>query len=113
MVSPLDLAKRALVSLLMRLASLYAVGLHITRDSPDAELRTAYRKATARPRPPAHLASSATTASPDLNVPRTRRAPLAPPNSTTPTTKTAKTILFFFVFPTWNPASLVQKFLEL
>ena len=32
------------MSLLVRLASLYAVGVRVTRDSPDAEVRTAYRR---------------------------------------------------------------------
>ncbi len=44
MVSEVDRAKRALVTLLRRLASLYAVTLDLTRDSLDADVRTAYRK---------------------------------------------------------------------
>ena len=44
MVSAVDMAKRALVSLLHRLALLYAVTLEVKRDSPDAEVKRAFRK---------------------------------------------------------------------
>ena len=41
MVSASDLAKRALVSVLRNLFSLYSVAISISRDSPDSEVRTA------------------------------------------------------------------------
>ena len=44
MVSAVDIAKRALVSTLKRLATLYAVACMVTPDSSDAAVRTAYRK---------------------------------------------------------------------
>ena len=44
MVSAIDKAKRALVSLLKALAVTYSVTLKLTSDSPDAEMRTAFRK---------------------------------------------------------------------
>ena len=44
MASAIDLGKRALVTLLNRLASVYAVVLGVTRDSSDEDVRRAYRK---------------------------------------------------------------------
>lgn len=44
MVSAIDLAKRALVTLLNKVACVYAVVLGITRDSSDGDVRQAYRK---------------------------------------------------------------------
>ena len=43
MVSAVDQAKRALVALLRTLAAAYACAVRVTRDSADAEIRTAYR----------------------------------------------------------------------
>ena len=43
-MSATDHAKRALVSLLIRFAKLYAVILDITRDSVDADIRKAFKK---------------------------------------------------------------------
>ena len=51
MVSGLDLAKRALVSLMKRFALLYAVDLDLTRESPDAAVRTGYRKLSVKTHP--------------------------------------------------------------
>jgi len=42
MVSALDRAKRALVSLLRALAVTYTVNLEVTRDSTDAGVTSAY-----------------------------------------------------------------------
>ena len=44
MVSALDLAKRAMVSLLLRVAALYAVTVKVKRDSPDGEVKRAFRQ---------------------------------------------------------------------
>ena len=44
MVSGIDLAERALVSLLSRLAVLYSVVVGVTRETSDAKVRRAYRK---------------------------------------------------------------------
>lgn len=44
MVSATDLAKRALVLLLQKLATLYNVVLNVTRSSPDADIRRAYHR---------------------------------------------------------------------
>ena len=44
MVSATDLAKRALVLLLQKLATLYNVVLDVTRSSPDADIRRAYHR---------------------------------------------------------------------
>ena len=44
MVSAVDQAKRALVTLLKLLATAYSCVLLITRDSSDQEIKTAYRK---------------------------------------------------------------------
>ncbi len=43
-VSATDLCKRALVSLLKKLGLAYGVALEVTRDSTDAQVRTAFRK---------------------------------------------------------------------
>ena len=43
-VSAVQHTKRALVSLMKALAARYGVVLHISRDSPDAEVRSAYRR---------------------------------------------------------------------
>ena len=51
MVSAVDMAKRALVSLLHRLALLYAVTLGVKRDSPDAEVKRAFRKVCKKSHP--------------------------------------------------------------
>ena len=44
MASAVDMSSRAFVSLLHRLALLYAVTLEVKRDSPDAEVKRAFRK---------------------------------------------------------------------
>ncbi len=44
MASAIDLAKRALVTLLKTLAAAYGTVLTLTRDSPDATVRSACRK---------------------------------------------------------------------
>ena len=51
MVSATDLAKRALVTLLNSLASVYAVVLGITRESPDGDVHRAYRKLSKKCQP--------------------------------------------------------------
>ena len=51
MVSAIDLAKRALVKQLKRLALVYKVVVTLDRDSSDAQVRTAYRKVSARTHP--------------------------------------------------------------
>ena len=51
MVSAGVMAKRALVSLLHRLALLYAVTLGVKRDSPDAEVKRAFRKVCKKSHP--------------------------------------------------------------
>ena len=51
MVSALDQAKRALVALLRTLAAAYACSVKVTRDSADAEVRTAYRAVSPRSAP--------------------------------------------------------------
>ena len=43
-MSNLDLAKRALVTLLNRLAVLYNLVLGVTRESSDADVRGAFKK---------------------------------------------------------------------
>ena len=53
MVSNLDCAKRALVTLLNRLAALYNLVLGVTRESSDADVRGAYKKLS-RKRHPDH-----------------------------------------------------------
>ena len=42
MVSAVDMAKRALVSVLLRVAALYAVALGVKRDAPDAEVKRVF-----------------------------------------------------------------------
>ena len=42
MVSAIDRAKRALVTLLKSLATVYGLVLSVTRDAPDKDVRTAY-----------------------------------------------------------------------
>ena len=44
MPSAIDLAKRALVSLLRTLAATYRVALTLQRDAPDGEVSRAYRR---------------------------------------------------------------------
>ena len=44
MVSSLDRARRALISLLRELAALYKLVLDVTRDSNDKQVVSAYRK---------------------------------------------------------------------
>ena len=50
--SLLQLAKRSLVSVLLRLAAIYGLdGLHVTRESPDGDVQGAYRKVLRRVHP--------------------------------------------------------------
>ena len=51
MASAIDLAKRALVTLLKTLAAAYGTVLTLTRDSPDATVRSAYRKVSRKAHP--------------------------------------------------------------
>ena len=51
MVSATDKAKRVLVSLLKTLAAAYSVTLKLTRESSDAEVRTAFRKVSRKVHP--------------------------------------------------------------
>ena len=51
MVNAVDLAKRALVKLLKGMAVLYDLTVTITRNSPDPEVRTAYRKVSVKTHP--------------------------------------------------------------
>lgn len=51
MVSAIDLAKRALVGLLKTIAAAYGVVENISRDSPDEDLRSAYRRILRRAHP--------------------------------------------------------------
>ena len=51
MVSSLDLAKRALVSLLRTLALAYHIALRVTRESSDKEVSTACRSVSRRVHP--------------------------------------------------------------
>ena len=51
MVSAVDMAKRALVSVLLRVAALYAVALGVKRDAPDAEVKRAFRKVCKKSHP--------------------------------------------------------------
>ena len=51
MVSSVDRAKRALVSLLLRLAKLYAVLLDISRESTDADTRRSFKKVSRKTHP--------------------------------------------------------------
>jgi hypothetical protein len=41
---PAQLAKRALVSVLLGLARIYNLDSNLTRDSPDADVKKAFRK---------------------------------------------------------------------
>ena len=51
MVSAVDQAKRALVSLLKSLATTYSLVLSVTRDAPDKDVRSAYRKVSRKVHP--------------------------------------------------------------
>ena len=51
MVSPLDLAKRAFVTLLRALALAYGLSLQVSRDSDDAALRQAFRNVSRKTHP--------------------------------------------------------------
>ena len=51
MVSASDRAKRALVTLIKTLAGVYAVGINLTRDCKDDEVRKAYRKLSLKVHP--------------------------------------------------------------
>ena len=51
MVSSVDRAKRALVSLLLHPAKLYRVVLDITRDSADGEMRKSFKKVSRKAHP--------------------------------------------------------------
>ena len=51
MPSAIDLAKRALVSLLRTLAAAYGVALTLTRDAPDKDVSGAYRKVSLKTHP--------------------------------------------------------------
>ena len=51
MVSAVGQAKRALVALLRTLAAAYACAVRVTRDSEDAEVRTAYRAVSRKVHP--------------------------------------------------------------
>ena len=50
-VTPLQQATRALVTLLLSLASGYQIVLAVTRESPDAEIKKAVRKVAAKVHP--------------------------------------------------------------
>ena len=50
-MSPASLLKRALVSLLLSLASQYEVALKVNRDSPDQLVKAAFRKVILRAHP--------------------------------------------------------------
>ena len=51
MVSSVDRAKRALVSMLLRFAKLYGVILDITRDSADADIRRSFKTVSGKTHP--------------------------------------------------------------
>ena len=51
MVSAVDVAKRALVTLLLRVAALYSLTLGVKRDSPDSEVKRAFRSLSKRTHP--------------------------------------------------------------
>ena len=51
MVSAVDRAKRALVSLLLRLSKPYSVVLEITRDAADADIRRSFKKVSRKTHP--------------------------------------------------------------
>ena len=48
---PVQMAKRALVSVLLRLAGVYTVALAVTRDSADAVVEGGFQKVTAQGAP--------------------------------------------------------------
>ena len=48
---PLQAAKRALVSLLLRLALAYNIGISVNRDSDDNDVKRAFRKVSAKVHP--------------------------------------------------------------
>ena len=50
-MSPLQLLKRALVSVLLELARVYALDVNISRDSPDADVKRAYKKVLLKTHP--------------------------------------------------------------
>ena len=49
--TPLQLAKRAFVKVLLALAAQYSVSLQLTRDSPDAHLLPAFRRVVKKVHP--------------------------------------------------------------
>lgn len=51
MVSLIDRAKRALVSVLCRLATFYSLALNLKRDSPDADVKRAFRRVSKKSHP--------------------------------------------------------------
>ena len=51
MPSELDVAKRALVSLLLRLAGKYGLSLELTRESADKDVQRAYKKVAFKTHP--------------------------------------------------------------
>ena len=51
MVSAIDRAKRALVTLLKSLATVYGLVLSVTRDATDKEILSAYRKVSRKAHP--------------------------------------------------------------
>ena len=51
MISAIDCAKRALVLLIRSLAAAYSLAFQLTRDSPDKDLRTAFRKVSLKVHP--------------------------------------------------------------
>ncbi len=51
MASATDLCKRALVSLLKKPGLAYGVALEVTRDSTEAQVRTAFRKVSCKVHP--------------------------------------------------------------
>ena len=51
MVSVAERAKRALVIMIKRLATLYSVTMTLTRDSADSAVRAAYRKISRKTHP--------------------------------------------------------------
>ena len=51
MVSVVDTAKRALVTLIKSLAAIYSVTVTLTRDSSDSELKAAYKKVSRKAHP--------------------------------------------------------------
>ncbi len=51
MVSAIDRAKRALVTLLRALATAHGLAFDLTRDSPDRAIRSTYRKVSRRTHP--------------------------------------------------------------